>query len=211
MLALYTGRQMWKMEAVKCQDVRRSLPPFVEGKLALTEWAIIQAHLLDCAECRKEVDRQRTLAAGRTRANHLRTTVAALGAMAVVLAVAAGGGFFIYRGSWPEIPSWNTPAPPRTSTPIPPAIEAANPVAPVPAPRPSPPPARAKGTADATPWGTPPPVPEPAARTTRPAATAEAPTEDRMPTQARPVPALNAPPGAEAMPTQGPARSPGRP
>jgi Putative zinc-finger len=211
MLTLYTGRQMWKMEAVKCQDVRRSLPPLVEGKLALTEWAIIQAHLLDCAECRKEVDRQRTLAAGRAHANHRRTTVATLGAMAVVLAVAAGGGFFIYPGSWPEIPSWNTPAPPRTTTPIPPAIEAANPVAPAPAARPSPPSARAKGTADATPSGTAPPVPEPAARTTRPAATAEAPTEDRMPTQARPVPALNAPPGAEAMPTQGPARSPGRP
>jgi hypothetical protein len=132
--------------------------------------------------------------------------------MAVVLAVAAGGGFFIYRGNSPEIPSWDTPAPPRTATPIPPAIEAANPVAPVPAPapRPSPPAARAKGPAEATPWGTA-PVPEPAARTTRPAATAEAPTEDRMPTQARPVPALNAPPGAEAMPTQGPARSPRRP
>jgi hypothetical protein len=205
MLTLYTGREMWKMETVKCQDVRRSLPPFVEGQLALTEWAIIQGHLLDCAECRKEVDRQRALAAGRTRASRRRMTVATLGAMAVVLAVAAGGGFFIYRGSLPEIPSWNTPAPPRTATPIPPAVKAANPVAP--APRPAPPPARANGTAEATP----PPVPEPAARTTRPAVTAEAPTEDRMPTQARPVPALTAPPGAEAMPTQGPARSPGRP
>ena len=69
---------MWKMEAVKCQDVRRSLPPFVEGQLALTEWAIIQGHLLDCAECRKEVDRQRALAAGRTRASHRRATVATL-------------------------------------------------------------------------------------------------------------------------------------
>ena len=213
MLTLYTEREMWKMEAVKCQDVRRSLPPFVGGQLALTEWAIIQGHLLDCAACRKEVDRQRALAAGRTRASRRRATVATLGAMAVVLAGAAGGGFFIYRGSSPEIPSWNTPAPPRTATPIPPAIEAANPIAPVPtpAPRPSPPPARAKGAAEATPWGSAPPVSEPAARTTRPAATAEAPTEDRMPTQGRPAPALNAPPGAEAMPTQGPARSPGRP
>src|SRR6266545_119492 len=207
MLALYSGREMWKMEAVKCHDVRRLLPPFVEGQLALTEWVIIQGHLLDCAECRKEVDRQRALAAARTRASHRRATVATLGAMAVVVAVAAGGGFFIYRGSSPDTPPWNTPPPPPTAIPVRPALEAASPVAPAPAPRPSPSPTGAKGAAEATPSGTAPPAPEPAARTTRPVATVEAPTEDRMPTQARPVPALNAPPGAEAMPTQGPARS----
>ena len=199
---------------MKCQDVRRTLSLLVDGQLALTEWAIIQGHLLGCAECRKEVDRQRALAAGRTRASRRRMTVATLGAMAVVLAVAAGGGFFIYRGSSPEIPSWNMLAPPRTVTPPAPVPVLAEPVAPAPAPvpRPSPPlPARSKAAVEAAPWGTAPPTAESVPRATRPAATAEAPTEDRMPTQARPVPALNAPLGAEAMPTQGPARSPGRP
>lgn len=192
MLSLYTEREMWKMEVVKCQELRRTLSPFVDGQLALTEWAIIQGHLLECAECRKEVDRLRGLAGERARASRRRATVATLTVMAVVVVVAAGGGFVIYRGGFPDLPSWGRPTPPRTATPIWPAPGPVNPVAPVlaPAPRPAPPP---------------PP------RATRPAATAEARVEDRMPTQARPVPALSAPPGAEAMPTQGSARSPGRP
>ena len=200
MLALYTEREMWKMEAVKCQDVRRALSPFVDGQLALTEWAMIQGHLAGCAGCRNEVDRQRGLAGLRARASHRRTTIVTLTAMAVVLGVAAGGGFVIYQGGTGELPSWQSPAPPRTVAP--PVL--------VPAPRPSPSaPTRAKGSAETAPWATAPP--EPAARVTRPAATVEAPIEDRMPTQGRPAPVLSAPPGAEAMPTQGPARSPGRP
>jgi Putative zinc-finger len=192
---------------MKCQDLRRTLSLFVDGQLALTEWAIIQGHLLECAECRKELDRHRALADVRARARLRRTTAMTAAAMAGVLAVAAVGGVFIYHGSVPGLPSWATPAPPRAAVPPAPAPEVVAPVT-VPAPfvRPSPsPPQRAKGTAEATPWGTVPP--EPAARATRPAATAEAPSEDLMPTtQARPPAVVNAPPGAEAMPTQGPAR-----
>ena len=189
---------------MKCHDVRRTLPLFVDGQLALTEWAIIQGHLLECAECRKELDRVRGVAGVRARVHQRRATALTAAAMAVMLAVAALGGVFIYGGSLPNFPSWGTPPPPQAATPIVPAPE---PVAvPTPFVRPSPPPPRAKGTAEATPWGTAPP--EPAARATRPAATAEAPTEDRMPTtQARPPAVVNAPPDAETMPTQGP---PGR-
>jgi hypothetical protein len=180
---------------MKCQDVRRTLSLFVNGQLALTEWAIIQGHLLECVECRKEVERLRTLAGVRARAKHHRATVAILAATAVVLAVAAGGGFYIYylgsQWSFPDFPSWGTRSAPRTATPTTPDPQPANPVAPVPAPAPRPSPA--------------PPAPEPAARATRPAAIAETPKEERMPTtQARPPAALTAPPGAEAMPTQGP-------
>ena len=185
---------------------------FVDGQLALTEWAIIQGHLLECPECRKELDRVRGLAGVRARAHLRRTTAMTAAAMAVVLAVAAVGGAFIYRGSFPELPSWGTPwgTPPPPRVAIPPAAVPA-PVAPVPLPAPfvrsSPPPPRAKGTGEAMPRGTAPPAPEPAARATRPAATAQAPTEDRMPTtQARPPVAVNAPPDAEAMPTEGPSR-----
>lgn len=193
---------------MKCQDVRRTLPLFVDGELALTEWAIIQGHLLECAECRKELDRVRELAGVRTRAHLRRTTAMTAAAMAVVLAVAAVGGTFIYRGSVPDLPSWGTPSPPQAAIPPEPAPELVAPVtAPAPVVRPSPPSLpRAKGTAEATPWGTAPP--EPAARATRPAATVEGPTEDRMPTtQARPPAVVTAPADAEAMPAQGPSRS----
>lgn len=190
---------------MKCQDVRRTLSLVVDGQLGLTEWAIIQGHLLECAECRKELDRLRGLAGVRARAHLRRATAMTAVAMAGVLAVAAVGGIFIYRGSVPDLPSWATPTPPRAAMPPAPAPEL---VAPAPAPfvRSSPPPPpRAKGTVEATPWGTAPP--EPAARAPRPAAPAEAPSEDRMPTtQARPPSVVNAPPDAEAMPTQGPAR-----
>lgn len=196
---------------MKCQDVRRTLSLLVDGQLALTESAIIQAHLLGCAECRKEVERLHILAGVRARAKHRRATVATLVAMAVVLAVAAGGGFYVYQGSFPDFLPWDsTPAPPRTATPTAPVPELAEPVAPAsaPAPRPSPPlPARSKAAIEAAPWGTAPPTAESVPRAPRPAATAEAPPEDRMPTtQARPPAVLNAPPDAEAMPTQGPSR-----
>ena len=113
---------------MKCQDVRRTLSLFVDGQLALTEWAIIQGHLLECAECRKELDRHRALAGVRARARLRRTTAMTAAAMAVVLAVAAVGGVFIYRGSVPDLPSWATPAPPPAAIPPAPAPE---PVAPV--------------------------------------------------------------------------------
>ena len=194
---------------MKCQDVRRTLSLFVDGQLALTEWAIIQGHLLECADCRKELDRARGLASVRARARQVRTTAMTAVAMAGVLAVAAVGGSFIYRGSVPG-PWWGSTPPPRAAMPPPPAPEPIAPVtlpAPVVRPPSPPPPARAKGAADATTWGTAPP--EPAARATRPAATVEVPTEDRMPTtQARPPAVVNAPPDAESMPTQGPSRRP---
>jgi hypothetical protein len=188
---------------MKCQDVRRTLPLFVDGQLALTEWAIIQGHLPECAECRKEVDRLRAVAGVRARATHLRATVMTGAAMAVILAAAVAGGYLVYQGGFPDFPSWSTPAAPRAVVPAAPAPEPSAPVAPIPAPRSSPPPpARAKGTAEAT-------APlAPAPRAARPPATAPAPAEDRMPSQANAVPAPSAPPGAEAMPTQGSARRP---
>jgi hypothetical protein len=195
---------------MKCQDARYTLSLFVDGKLALTEWAIIQGHLLECADCRKELDRVRRVAGVRARVNQHRAIAMTAAAMAVVLGVAAVGGVSIYRGSFPDLPSWGPPPPPRTAAPTAPAPEPAAPATvPTPSARPSPPPpARAKGTAQATPWGTAPPASEPAARATRPAVTAEPPTEDRMPTtQARPPAVVNAPPDAEAMPTQASSRT----
>ncbi len=195
---------------MKCQDVQRTLSLFVDGQLALTEWAIIQGHALECAECRKELDRLRGLAGVRARASRRRATAMTAAAMALVLAVAVLGGFFIYQGSFPDLPSWR-PAP-RAVIPTVPAPESVQP-APVPAPvvRPAPPleqpappsPTGTTGTAEVTPRSTTPPAPPPPAA--RPAARVEARPQDRMPTtQARPPVVVNAPPDAEAMPTQSP-------
>jgi DamX protein len=87
----------------------------------------------------------------------------------------------------------------------------------VPSAQPVPPAPKAKAVVETTPRPTraptapisetvarPAPAPAPAAG---PAAGA---ADDRMPTQAKPPTALNAAPGAEAMPTQGPPRSGGR-
>jgi len=191
---------------MKCQDVRRTLSLLVDGQLALTEWAIIQGHLLECAECRKEVDRLHALAGLRARARHRRATLATLATVAVVLAVAAGGAFYVYQGSWPDLAPWRpTPAPPRSAAPTGPVPEVVEPVPPTPIPRPAP--TRPKAAVETTPWGTAPPTAESVPRATRPAATAEPSLEDRMPTtQARPPVVVNAPPDAEAMPTQGPSR-----
>lgn len=202
---------------MKCQDVQRTLSLFVDGQLALTEWAIIQGHALECAECRKELDRLRALAGVRARASRRRATAMTAAAMALVLAVAALGGFFIYQGSFPDLPSWR-PAP-RAVIPTVPAPESVRP-APVPVVRPAPPvvrpappleepappsPTEITGTAEVTPRSTTPPAPPPPAPAPRPAARVEAPPQDRMPTtQARPPVVVNAPPDAEAMPTQRP-------
>ena len=188
---------------MKCQDVRRTLSHFVDGQLALTEWAIIQGHLVECAECRKELERLRALASVRARVRGRRMTALTTVAMVLVLAVAAVGGGLIYRES-------SLDPPPRTAAPTAPGADLVTPLL-VPAPfvRSAPAASRAKGAAEVTPWGTAPPASEPAARATRPAATIDASAEDRMPTtQARPPAVVTAPPDAEAMPTQGPPRSP---
>ena len=198
---------------MKCQDVRRTLSFLVAGELALTEWAIIQAHLQECAECRKEHDRLRLRASALARAKRRRATVVALAATVVL--VVGGGGILVYQrslsgsaGSEPfRLFPWGTPAPPRAAEPTAPALTTTPPV-PVSRPAP-PPPARPSGAVEVTPRDTLPPASpvapavEPTRRATRPAATRDATVEDRMPTQARPPAAPTAPPDAEAMPTQG--------
>jgi hypothetical protein len=187
---------------MRCQDVRRTLTHFVDGQLALTEWAIIQGHLVECGECRKELDRLRALASVRARARGRRTSALTAVAMVVVLAVAVVGGGLIYQESFPD-------PPPRTAAPTVSGADLAAPMM-VPAPfvRSAPPASRARGTAEVTPRGAAPPASDPAARATRPVATVDASAEDRMPTtQARPPAVVTAPPDAEEMPTQGPSRS----
>ena len=204
---------------MKCQDARRTLSLVVDGKLALTEWAIIQGHVVECAECRKELDRLQALAGARTRARRLRATVSAVVAAAAVVVVA--GGVYLYQEDVLGALPWSaTPAPPPVTAPSVAAPARRDPIAPVATPAPPPVsrpapavPARPKGAVEPAPRGTTLPGPDPVPRATRPAATAEAPAEDRMPTtQARPAATLTAPPNAEAMPTQAPARpAPRRP
>src|SRR5260370_36698098 len=83
---------------MKCVDVRRALPLLVAGEMPLTEWALLETHLVECAECRGELDRQRVQAAQRVRIRRRSATAAALGASALVV---AGAGFDIYEDSFP--------------------------------------------------------------------------------------------------------------
>ncbi len=210
---------------MKCQDVRRALPLLVAGEMPLTEWALLETHLVECAECRAELDRQRVRAAQRARIRRRNSTAAALVATAVVLVV-AGASFYVYESSFPDPFRPGTvrtpprpPAPPMTVTPVVPSPAAPSPPAPpVARPTPVPPtPVQAVPTTRTVETAIPPPARIPAAaseivpRPVRvPAAVvrpAEPAAEERMPTQARPpAAAVTAGPGAEAMPTQGASR-----
>jgi len=39
--------------AMNCDDVRRGLLALLDGPIGLTDWALLEAHLKDCAECRE--------------------------------------------------------------------------------------------------------------------------------------------------------------
>jgi hypothetical protein len=209
---------------MKCQDVRRALPLLVAGEMPLTEWALLEAHLVECAECRGALDRQRVQGAQRARIRRRSATAAALMATALVV---AGAGFYIYEASFPDpyrpgtvrVPP-RPSAPPMTVTPVAPLPAAPTlPAPPVARPIPVAPPApvRATPTPRTVDTAIPPPARIPAAASEtvpRPvrvppavARPAEPPTDERMPTQARPpATAVTAGPGAEAMPTQGASR-----
>ncbi|MGH7385714.1 MAG: anti-sigma factor family protein, partial [Candidatus Rokuibacteriota bacterium] len=114
---------------MKCQAVRPALSFLVDGQLPLTEWAIIQAHLRECSECREELDRLQGRAAARARVRRRGATVATVVAVAVILAV-AGGGLYLYQGGFPDLrrsdpfrlsPWGPAPPPAQTATPAPPA------------------------------------------------------------------------------------------
>lgn len=195
---------------MKCQDVRRAFPLLIAGEIPLTEWALLETHLVGCAECRKELDRQRVHAAERARTRRRNATAAALAATAVLLIV-AGAGFYIYQASIPDpyrpgilrVPP-RPPSPPMTVTPAAPVA----PLPPVARPLPAPVAPKSRPVVETA-------APSPPARPPRPPASAirpsEPPVEERMPTQARPPAAVTAAPGAEPMPTQGVSRSAPRP
>jgi putative zinc finger protein len=204
---------------MKCQDVRRAFPLLIAGEIPLTEWALIETHLVGCAECRKELDRQRAQVVERARVRRRNATTAALVATAVLLVV-AGAGFYVYQGSLPDpyrpgpvrVPP-RSPSAPITVTPVapPPAARPVPPSVPVPAPAAPKSQAVVETAAPSVPVrppaatlseGVPRPVRSPASAVRPP----DPPAAERMPTQARPPAAVTAAPGAEAMPTQGAAR-----
>ena len=189
---------------MKCQDVRRSLALLDEGQLALTEWAIVQNHLYDCVECRKELERVRDRMGEQVRARRRRLALAILGGATAGLLVGAGG-VSVYQGHLllptPDlfrIPSWGGAAPPAQTAMPDPAPEPPAPVAPPTPAAPPPPPARPFVE----------PTPRLAAPSGGPTAGAEAPAEERMPTQRPPSTAVRAAPDAEVMPSQGDSRRP---
>jgi hypothetical protein len=206
---------MWKMEPMKCQEVRRILSLVAAGDVPLTEWAIIQTHLLGCPECRQEFEQARARALERIRGKRRRVVGATLAAATAVLLVMAVGGLYVYRGSLPELsldslgwPTWPaTPPPAPTAAPPPPATKPPAPVVPATA-APAPPPAPSRPRPAVEPRIVAPPVAptaEPAPRAPRRAAGGEAVLGEAMPTQTG-APARSAPTSAEPMPTQAPSR-----
>ena len=122
---------------MKCQDVRRAFPLLVEGEMPLTEWAILETHLVGCAECRKELEQQRIQAKQRARRRSRRATAAFVAATAALLGV-TGGGIYLYEAGLFEAqrPDSSQSAPPRPMTvtpeaPVPPPPAPASPAPPV--------------------------------------------------------------------------------
>ena len=42
---------------MNCHDIRQLIPPVARGETSLTEWALVEAHLRHCADCRAERER----------------------------------------------------------------------------------------------------------------------------------------------------------
>lgn len=64
---------------MKCEEARDWFSSLLAGRIALTERALVEAHLRQCPECRQQEARLQRLAARRGLVNQLRATMAFLG------------------------------------------------------------------------------------------------------------------------------------
>jgi hypothetical protein len=64
--------------AMNCEDARDGLSALVGGQIGLTEWALLEAHLKQCAECRQAEAHLRQLAAASQPVTRPRAVVASL-------------------------------------------------------------------------------------------------------------------------------------
>lgn len=63
---------------MNCADVRDGLSALVRGQIGLTEWALLEAHLRQCAECRQAEAHLRRLAAASHPVTQSRAVLASL-------------------------------------------------------------------------------------------------------------------------------------
>ena len=64
--------------AMNCEDARDGLSVLVGAHIGLTEWALLEAHLKQCAECREAEAHLRQLAAASRPVTRLRAVLASL-------------------------------------------------------------------------------------------------------------------------------------
>ena len=64
--------------AMNCEDARDGLPVLVGAHIGLTEWALLEAHLKQCAECREAEAHLRQLAAASRPVTRPRAVLASL-------------------------------------------------------------------------------------------------------------------------------------
>lgn len=65
--------------SMSCEDARDWFAALLGGQIALTEWALVEAHLRQCAECRQEEARLQQLAAARRFVTQPRAVLDSLG------------------------------------------------------------------------------------------------------------------------------------
>jgi len=65
--------------AMNCEDARDWFAALLGGRIGLTEWALVEAHLRQCAECQQEEARLQQLATARRFVTPPRAVLASLG------------------------------------------------------------------------------------------------------------------------------------
>jgi hypothetical protein len=99
--------------AMNCEDARDGLPVLVGAHIGLTEWALLEAHLKQCAECREAEAHLRQLAAASRPVTRPRAVLASLrkamellriGVTCCGLGITRGVAEIAHLGAWLAIP-----------------------------------------------------------------------------------------------------------
>ena len=84
---------------MKCDDARQCFPAFVGGPVALTDWALVEAHVRQCDECRTLLAQQKLSAVKLPRTQELVARLrASLEAPVRAAVPAVAGGIEVTRG-----------------------------------------------------------------------------------------------------------------
>jgi hypothetical protein len=91
--------QRQRIDSAGCGDARERFPALLRGRATLTDYALVEAHLTLCAECRRVLKQLQQSAQGRSRRRQRLSrclTLIALAAVTVVLGLAVAA-YLVYR------------------------------------------------------------------------------------------------------------------